>query len=65
MFLDFGIIKLTPTVGLRYLNIRQNSWFENLHGDPWDLLANAFDKKSDYFLKAPALLKFNGLYKTG
>ncbi|MDR1576919.1 MAG: autotransporter outer membrane beta-barrel domain-containing protein [Deltaproteobacteria bacterium] len=61
---DLGAIKLIPTVGLSYLNARQDGWAESVHGTPLALV-NVFDKKSYHIVELPFLLRLNGSFVAG
>jgi uncharacterized protein with beta-barrel porin domain len=61
---DLGTIKLTPTVGLSYLNARQDGWAESVHGIPLAFI-NVFDKKSIHIVEVPLLLRLNGSFLAG
>jgi outer membrane autotransporter protein len=63
--IDLGTAKLTPTVGLRYLNAEQDGFAEHIIGSPALTLANTFNKKRDHIFEIPVLLKFNGTFETG
>jgi outer membrane autotransporter protein len=64
---DLGGFTLTPTIGVRYLNIRQEQWAERLNGDPRTALAvrNWFAKKSDHVIEIPVLAKLNTTFEVG
>ncbi|MDR1086040.1 MAG: autotransporter domain-containing protein [Deltaproteobacteria bacterium] len=62
---DSGSVKLTPTVGLRYVNIRQDSWAERVTGNAAFTLANTFEKKRDNIFEIPVLLKLNTAIESG
>ncbi|MDR1577443.1 MAG: autotransporter domain-containing protein, partial [Deltaproteobacteria bacterium] len=61
---DLGNATLTPTVGLRYINARQDGWAESVHGTPLALV-NVFDKKSIHLVEVPFLLRLNGAFMAG
>jgi outer membrane autotransporter protein len=61
---DLGAVRLTPTVGLRYINARQDGWAESIHGTPLALV-NVFDKKSIHLVETPFLLRLNGSFLAG
>ncbi|MDR1577442.1 MAG: autotransporter outer membrane beta-barrel domain-containing protein, partial [Deltaproteobacteria bacterium] len=61
---DLGNATLTPTVGLRYMNARQDGWAESVHGTPLALV-NVFDKKSIQVVEVPFLLRLNGAFMAG
>jgi outer membrane autotransporter protein len=61
---DLGNIKLTPTVGLSYIDARQDGWAESVHGTA-SAFANVFDKKSTHIVEVPLLLQINGFFLAG
>jgi outer membrane autotransporter protein len=62
---DTGTLKITPTIGLRYLNLEQDHWAERIISDPLNIsMANVFGKKKDHLFEIPVLVKFNGTFET-
>jgi outer membrane autotransporter protein len=62
---DLGTVKLTPTVGLRYLTVNQDRFLERLHNTGSGVLADIFAKKTDHIFEIPVLLKIKGAFETG
>ncbi|MDR1607855.1 MAG: autotransporter domain-containing protein [Deltaproteobacteria bacterium] len=60
---DFGTLKFTPTVGLRYISVEQDAFAERQINTT--SLPNYFAKKSDHIVEIPILLKLNGSFETG
>ncbi|MDR1607832.1 MAG: autotransporter domain-containing protein [Deltaproteobacteria bacterium] len=60
---DFGNLKFTPSVGLRYISVQQDAFAERVVNS--QATANYFDKKTDHIVEIPILLKLNGSFETG
>ena len=59
-------LSLIPSVGLRYVNIRQDSWQDRIIADPNNLVvANWFSDSTINYLEIPVNLKLQGSFQTG
>ncbi|MDR1578175.1 MAG: autotransporter domain-containing protein [Deltaproteobacteria bacterium] len=61
---DLGNIKLTPTLGLRYLSVDQEAFRERVVNTTTAFI-NYVPKKKDHIFEIPVLLKLNGAFETG